>query len=107
MNKPHQHQSARRGRRSSAIPAWSALQPSRGSRYYRRRRGRPTGWQGDPTQAKFIFAKIEKGLGAGAGLQDVVRTRMFVTDISGGKKSARLTAVFAKTAGATMVEVKT
>jgi enamine deaminase RidA (YjgF/YER057c/UK114 family) len=34
-------------------------------------------------QTKFILGKIEKALGeAGAALSDVVRTRMFVTDIS-------------------------
>jgi enamine deaminase RidA (YjgF/YER057c/UK114 family) len=39
---------------------------------------------GDPyTQTRFIFTKIEKALQqAGAGLYHVVRTRMFVTDIS-------------------------
>ncbi len=35
------------------------------------------------SQAKFVIQKIEKVLQrAGASLQDVVRTRMFVTDIS-------------------------
>ena len=34
-------------------------------------------------QTKYVFQKIEKALQeAGASLQDVVRTRMFVTDIS-------------------------
>lgn len=34
-------------------------------------------------QAKYIFAKIERALtAAGASLSDVVRVRMFVTDIS-------------------------
>lgn len=34
-------------------------------------------------QAKFIFTKIEKALAeAGASLQDVVRTRMFLTDVA-------------------------
>ena len=39
---------------------------------------------GDPyTQTKFIFQKIETYLQkAGASMEDVVRTRMFVTDIS-------------------------
>lgn len=40
--------------------------------------------EGNPyEQAKFIFTKIEKALKqAGATLTDVVRTRMFVTDIA-------------------------
>jgi enamine deaminase RidA (YjgF/YER057c/UK114 family) len=34
-------------------------------------------------QAKFIFSKIEKALvGVGVTLDDVIRTRMFVTDIT-------------------------
>lgn len=39
---------------------------------------------GDPyEQARYIFAKIERALHeAGATMQDVVRTRMFVTDVA-------------------------
>jgi enamine deaminase RidA (YjgF/YER057c/UK114 family) len=46
---------------------------------------------GDPyKQARFILAKIEKALKeAGATLEDVVRTRMFVTDISQWEEFAR------------------
>lgn len=41
-------------------------------------------------QAKTIFSKIEKALNeAGAGMQDVFRTRMFVTDISKWEEIAR------------------
>jgi enamine deaminase RidA (YjgF/YER057c/UK114 family) len=40
--------------------------------------------RGDPyLQAKFIFEKIGRALAeAGAGFENVIRTRMFVTDIS-------------------------
>lgn len=41
-------------------------------------------------QTKFIFQKIEKVLqNAGASLSDVIRTRMFVTDISRWKEYGR------------------
>lgn len=41
-------------------------------------------------QAKFILQKIEKSLhDAGATLHDVVRTRMFVTDISRWEEAGR------------------
>jgi enamine deaminase RidA (YjgF/YER057c/UK114 family) len=43
----------------------------------------PVGEDNAYAQTKFIIGKIEKVLQrAGASLQDVVRTRMFVTDIS-------------------------
>lgn len=41
-------------------------------------------------QTKFILAKIEKALSAaGASLQDVVRTRMFITDIGSWEAAGR------------------
>ena len=44
--------------------------------------GSPVGIDKPYEQAKFILSKIEKALSAaGAGLKDVVRTRLFVTDI--------------------------
>ncbi|HVN55411.1 MAG TPA: RidA family protein [Anaerolineaceae bacterium] len=66
--------------------------------------------RGDPyTQARFVIAKIEKALSsAGAGLQDVVRTRMFVTDISRWQEIGRAHGeAFAEIRpAATMVEVR-
>ena len=59
-------------------------------------------------QAKRILQKIEQALAeAGAGLKDVVRTRMFVTDISRWQEVGRAHAeAFGQTRpAATMVEV--
>ena len=59
-------------------------------------------------QTKYIFQKIEKALQeAGAGLSDVVRTRMFVTDISKWEEAGKAHGEFFKTIKpvATMVEV--
>ena len=60
------------------------------------------------TQTFFIFQKIEKVLAeAGAALSDVVRTRMYVTDISQWEAAGRAHAEFfsAIKPVATMVEV--
>jgi enamine deaminase RidA (YjgF/YER057c/UK114 family) len=60
-------------------------------------------------QTKFIFGKIEKALkDADAGLKDVVRTRMFVTDISRSDDVGRAHAEFFKDIkpAASMIEVK-
>ena len=60
------------------------------------------------TQTKYIFQKIEKALQeAGASLNDVVRTRMFVTDISKWEEAGRAHGEFFKTIKpvSTMVEV--
>lgn len=60
-------------------------------------------------QTRFIFAKIEKALtAAGASLKDIVRTRMFVTDISKWEEIGRAHGeVFrAIKPAASMIEVK-
>ncbi len=59
-------------------------------------------------QTKFIFQKIEKALQlAGSGLQDVVRTRMYVIDISKWEEIGKAHAEFFNKIkpAATMVEV--
>lgn len=64
---------------------------------------------GDPyAQTRFIFQKIEKALAqAGASLDDVVRTRMFVTDIRQWDQIGRAHGEFFRDIkpAATMVEV--
>ena len=64
---------------------------------------------GDPySQTKFIIEKVEKVLHqAGFSLQDVIRTRMFVTDISKWEEVGRAHGEFFKTIKpvTTMVEV--
>ncbi len=60
-------------------------------------------------QTVFIFRKIEKALKeAGSSLQDVVRTRMYVTDISKWEEIGKAHHEFFKDIkpAATMVEVK-
>ena len=65
---------------------------------------------GDPgEQTKFILSKIEKALtSAGAALHDVVRTRMFVTNIADWEAIGRVHGLYFKDIkpAATMVEVK-
>jgi enamine deaminase RidA (YjgF/YER057c/UK114 family) len=59
-------------------------------------------------QTVFIFKKIEKALNeAGAALTDVVRTRMFITDISKWEEAGKAHGEFFKNIKpvATMVEV--
>lgn len=60
-------------------------------------------------QSKFIFQKIENALQqAGASMNDVIRTRMFVTDISKWEEIGKAHGDFFKTIKpvTTMVEVK-
>jgi enamine deaminase RidA (YjgF/YER057c/UK114 family) len=60
-------------------------------------------------QTKFILAKIEKVLAeAGASMRDVVRTRMFVTDISKWEEIGRAHGEFFSKIkpAASMIEVK-
>lgn len=59
-------------------------------------------------QTTFILQKIERALAeAGSSLQDVVRTRMFITDISLWEEAGRAHGAFFKTIKpvSTMVEV--
>jgi enamine deaminase RidA (YjgF/YER057c/UK114 family) len=61
-------------------------------------------------QTKFIFGKIERALNdaGGAGMKDVVRTRMFVTDISQSDEVGRAHGEFFKEIKptASMIEIK-
>jgi len=65
---------------------------------------------GDPyEQTKFIITKIEKALtAAGATLNDIVRTRIFTTDISRWEEIGRAHGEFFREIkpASTMVEVK-
>ena len=60
-------------------------------------------------QTRYIIQKIEKALSeAGAELKDVIRTRMYVTDISRWEEVGRAHGEFFRTVkpASTMVEVK-
>lgn len=67
------------------------------------------GWNDAYAQTRFIIEKIEAVLkGAGASLSDVVRTRMFVTDISRWEEYGRAHGEFFSTIKpcTSMIEVK-
>jgi len=72
-------------------------------------KGNTVGLNDPYQQTKFILAKIEKTLvSAGATLKDVVRTRMFVTDISRWEEFGKAHGEYFKEIkpASTMVEVK-
>lgn len=71
--------------------------------------GNTVGANSSYEQTKFILTKIEKALtSAGASLKDVVRTRMFVTDISKWEEIGRAHGEFFREIkpAASMIEVK-
>lgn len=72
-------------------------------------RGEIVGVNNPYEQTKYILQKIEKALkSAGASLKDVVRTRMFVTDISKWEEIGRAHGEFFREIkpAASMIEVK-
>lgn len=72
-------------------------------------RGEVVGLNDPYEQTKYALAKIEKALiEAGASMRDVVRTRMFVTDISKWEEIGRAHGVFFREVkpAASMIEVK-
>jgi enamine deaminase RidA (YjgF/YER057c/UK114 family) len=71
--------------------------------------GKTVGLNDPYEQTKYILAKIEKALiQAGATMKDVVRTRMFVTDISTWEEIGRAHGEFFREVkpAASMIEVK-
>ena len=72
-------------------------------------RGEIVGLNNPYEQTKYALAKIEKALiEAGASMKDVVRTRMFVTDISKWEEIGRAHGEFFRAIkpAASMIEVK-